>query len=37
VEKLREMGLNGMAEGLAKQASQPDLRDLGFEEIAETG
>jgi len=32
VEKLREMGLDGMAEGLAEQARQPDLRDLAFEE-----
>lgn len=32
VEKLREMGLDGMAEGLAEQSAQPDLRDLGFEE-----
>ncbi|MDP2871862.1 MAG: IS21-like element helper ATPase IstB [Bacillota bacterium] len=32
VEKLREMGLDGMAEGLAEQSAQPDLRDLDFEE-----
>jgi DNA replication protein DnaC len=32
LEKLREMGLDGMAEGLAEQSAQPDLRDLGFEE-----
>lgn len=32
VEKLREMGLDGMAEGLAEQSAQPDMRDLGFEE-----
>ncbi|MDP3062365.1 MAG: IS21-like element helper ATPase IstB [Chloroflexota bacterium] len=32
VEKLQEMGLDGMAEGLAEQNAHPDLRDLSFEE-----
>lgn len=32
IEKLREMGLDGMAEGLAEQARKPDLSGLTFEE-----
>lgn len=32
IDKLREMGLEGMAEGLAEQARKPDLGGLTFEE-----